>query len=127
MMLRRGKGDCTLFRITLAVFEKVDRNIPLNVTALGMNGKECTVLIAWTPASDISYISSRQSVQSDGSHANCGPARDERGQPHHCGGHASECHDLLQGEAIDKFMICTDDDGWGSLTVILMVLGNGEA
>ncbi|KAL5051398.1 hypothetical protein BDW71DRAFT_202580 [Aspergillus fruticulosus] len=38
----------------------------------------------------------------DGSHANCGPARNERSQPHHCGGHASERYDLLESGMIAK-------------------------
>ncbi|KAL4978265.1 putative peptidase family-domain-containing protein [Aspergillus desertorum] len=63
----------------------------------------------------------------DGWHENCGPARDAGGRPHQFGGHASELHDLPEGESIAKVLICHEDDGWGSLAGIRMVLSNGEA
>ncbi|KAL2848321.1 putative peptidase family-domain-containing protein [Aspergillus pseudodeflectus] len=58
----------------------------------------------------------------DGSHRNCGP-----GGGHSFGGHASESHNLPEGETIRKVVICKKDDGWGSLAGIRMTLGNGEA
>ncbi|KAL2828302.1 putative peptidase family-domain-containing protein [Aspergillus pseudoustus] len=64
----------------------------------------------------------------DGQHENCGPARNNRtGDPHHFGGHASERHDLPEGETIKKVAICREDDGWGSLAGIRMTLSNGES
>jgi hypothetical protein len=58
----------------------------------------------------------------DGSHRNCGP-----GGQHSFGGHASESHNLPEGETIRKVVICKEDDGWGSLAGIRMTLGNGES
>ncbi|KAL3458205.1 putative peptidase family-domain-containing protein [Aspergillus heterothallicus] len=64
----------------------------------------------------------------DGSHQNCGPARNKHnGQPHRFGGHASQRHDLPEGEKITKVVICKNDDGWGSLSGIRMTLSNGES
>ncbi|KAL4786810.1 putative peptidase family-domain-containing protein [Aspergillus varians] len=63
----------------------------------------------------------------DDRHENCGPARNAHtGQPHRFGGHASETHDLPEGETIAKVMVCKDDNGWGSLAGIRMTLSNGE-
>ncbi|KAJ0422687.1 putative peptidase family-domain-containing protein [Aspergillus carlsbadensis] len=58
----------------------------------------------------------------DGSHRNCGPGGD-----HSFGGHASERHNLAEGDTIRKVVVCREDDGWGSLAGIRMTLGNGEA
>jgi hypothetical protein len=58
----------------------------------------------------------------DGKHENCGP-----GGNHNFGGHASESHDLPEGETITKVVICKEDDGWGSLAGIRMTLSNGQA
>ncbi|RDW93963.1 uncharacterized protein DSM5745_01285 [Aspergillus mulundensis] len=63
----------------------------------------------------------------DGRHENCGPALDASGQPHYFGGHASERRDLPEGESISRVLVCSDDDGWGSLAGIRMVLGDGTA
>ncbi|KAL2807816.1 putative peptidase family-domain-containing protein [Aspergillus granulosus] len=63
----------------------------------------------------------------DGKHENCGPARNRHGEPHHFGGHASESHDIPEGETIRKVLICRNDDGWGSLAGIRMTLSNGAS
>ncbi|KAL4910845.1 hypothetical protein BDW74DRAFT_141985 [Aspergillus multicolor] len=63
----------------------------------------------------------------DGRHENCGPAVTASGESHYFGGHASERRDIPEGQSIAKVLVCTDDDGWGSLAGIRMVLGNGEA
>ncbi|KAL3474266.1 putative peptidase family-domain-containing protein [Aspergillus californicus] len=182
------KGNCPVFGINMKVAleeSKFDRDTPLKVTGLGINGKERTVKNAWTLLKEKPYITipdsnvvlRKQAVQSDrfesndnddeafipwalllqhrgkdrqlhratsidlrvgctmdgavvyygdGSHENCGPARDSRGQPHTFGGHASSRHDLPAGETIAKVVVNRDDAGWGSLAGIRMVLGNGQ-
>lgn len=63
----------------------------------------------------------------DGQHENCGPARDERGHPHTFGGHASERHDLPEGETITKVLIRKPGQAWGgSLAGIQMTLSDGS-
>ncbi|KAJ5546969.1 hypothetical protein N7494_004554 [Penicillium frequentans] len=62
----------------------------------------------------------------DGRHENCGPARDRHGGRHNFGGHASEKHDLPEGQTITKVRLRTQGRGWGgSLSGIRMTLSNG--
>ncbi|KAJ6103207.1 hypothetical protein N7486_005634 [Penicillium sp. IBT 16267x] len=62
----------------------------------------------------------------DGRHENCGPARNRHGGPHNFGGHASEKHDLPEGQTITKVRVRTQGRGWGgSLSGIRMTLSNG--
>ncbi|KAJ5777154.1 peptidase family-domain-containing protein [Penicillium odoratum] len=63
----------------------------------------------------------------DGTHENCGPARDQRGHPHNFGGHASESHDLPENETITRVLIRKEGPSWaGSLSGIRMSLSNGD-
>ncbi|KAJ5630602.1 uncharacterized protein N7484_010702 [Penicillium longicatenatum] len=62
----------------------------------------------------------------DGRHENCGPARNRQGRPHTFGGHASEKHDLPEGQTITKVRLRTQGRHWGgSLSGIRMTLSNG--
>lgn len=61
----------------------------------------------------------------DGSHQNCGPARNaHRGGEHRFGGHASEAHDIPAGETIFRVLVCKNRKEWGSLSGIRMTLSN---
>lgn len=63
----------------------------------------------------------------DGTHQNCGPARNEHhGGEHQFGGHASEDHDIPDGETISKVVLSRTRKGWGSLSGIRMTLSNGD-
>lgn len=63
----------------------------------------------------------------DGSHQNCGPARNEQhGREHRFGGHASEDHDIPDGETVSKVAVSRTRKSWGSLSGIRMALSNGD-
>ncbi|KAJ5894615.1 hypothetical protein N7495_006306 [Penicillium taxi] len=64
----------------------------------------------------------------DGKFANCGPIHDinDPSCPHTFGGHATEEHDIPEGETITKVTINNGRVGWGSLSGIRMTLSNGE-